>query len=72
MTSTRFDFYVHGLWIIGAVLFFLGSMIAGNVEWLEGTTEASFGVSVAIAFVLFLTAGMCWISASVNARHEQK
>ena len=34
MASTRFDFYVHGLWIIGAVLFFLGSLIAGNVEWL--------------------------------------
>lgn len=70
--SSKFDFYVHGLWIVGAVLFLLGSMLAGNVEWIEGTTEASFGVSVAIAFALFLTAGMCWISASVNARHEQK
>lgn len=69
--SSKFDFYVHGLWIIGAVLFFLGGLIAGNVEWIEGTTEASFAISVLLSFALFLTAGMCWISASVNARHEE-
>ncbi len=62
--SSKFDFYVHGLWIIGAVLFFLGGLIAG-------TTEASFAISVLLSFALFLTAGMCWISASVNARHEE-
>ena len=70
--NSRFDFYVHGLWIIGALLFFFGALIAGNVEWIEGTTEASFGISVVLSFVLFLTAGMCWISASVNARHEER
>lgn len=67
----KFEFYVHGLWILGAVFFFLGGLIAGNVEWVEGTTAFSFWISVLLAFVLFLVAGMCWISAAVNARQEE-
>lgn len=65
-----FEFHVHGLWIIGAIVLLLGSMIAGNLEWVEGTTEASFILSIIIALVLILVAGMLWISAAVNARHE--
>ena len=67
----KFEFYVHGLWILGAVFFFIASLIAGNIEWVEGTTAFSFWVSVLLAFVLFLVAGMCWISAAVNARQEE-
>ncbi len=67
----KFEFYVHGLWILGAVFFFLGGLIAGNIEWVEGTTTFSFWISVLLAFVLFLVAGMCWISAAVNARTEE-
>ncbi len=67
-----FDFYVHGLWILGAVFAFLGSMISGNLEWVTGTTEVSYAVSVLLALVLFLVAGMCWISAGANARREQR
>lgn len=69
--GSGFDFYVHGLWIIGAIFAILGAMIAGNLEWVTGTTEVSYAVSVLLAFVLILIAGMCWISAAVNARHEQ-
>jgi len=67
-----FDFHIHGLWILGAVFMFIGGLISGNVEWAEGTTEFSFGFSVLLAFVMFLVAGMCWISAAVNARQEMK
>jgi hypothetical protein len=67
-----FDFHVHGLWILGSVFFFLGSMIAGNVEWVEGTTTLSYEISILISFVLFLIAGLLWISAAVNARHEMR
>lgn len=67
----KFEFYVHGLWILGAVFFFLASLIAGNIEWVEGTTVFSFWIAVLLAFALFLVAGMCWISASVNARLEE-
>ncbi len=66
-----FDFHIHGLWILGAVLVFLGSLIAGNIEWVEGTTPFSFWISVLIGFFLLLIAGMAWISAAVNARHEE-
>lgn len=65
-----FEFHVHGLWILGALVLLVGSMIAGNLEWVEGTTQASFVLSVIIAFVLILVAGMLWISAAVNARHD--
>ena len=68
----KFDFYVHGLWILSAVFFLIGGMIAGNIEWVEGTTMISFAVSILIAFVVFLVATMLMISSAMNARHEEK
>jgi len=65
-------FYVQGLWILGAVFMLLGGVIAGNIEWVEGTTTLSFGLSVLIAFVFFLVAGLCWISSAVNAKKEER
>ena len=67
-----FEFHVHGLWVLGAIAFFIGTLIAGNLEWVEGTTSASFAVSVVIAFLFILFAGALWISAAVNARNEQR
>ena len=67
-----FEFHVHGLWILGAVFLFIGSLIAGNIEWVEGTTEFSFAFSALLAFVMLLIAGMCWISAAVNAKQEMR
>lgn len=68
----KFDFYVHGLWILSAVFFLVGSMIAGNIEWVEGTTTVSFALSLLLAFIIYLMASMLMISAAINARHEQK
>jgi membrane protein YdbS with pleckstrin-like domain len=65
-------FYVQGLWILGSVFMLLGAVIAGNIEWVEGTTTWSFGISVLIAFAFFLVAGLCWISSAVNARKEER
>ncbi len=67
-----FEFHVHGLWLLGAIAFFIGTLMAGNLEWVEGTTNASFVLSVIIAFLFVLFAGALWISAAVNARKEQK
>ncbi len=67
-----FDFYVHGLWLLGSVTLFFGAMIAGNVEWIEGTTAWSFAIAVLLAFLLILIAGLFWISAAVNARPEMR
>ena len=65
-----FDFHIHGLWIIGALCFFVGAFVAGNIEWIEGTTPFSYWFSVAMAFLLFLFAGVCWISAAANVKEE--
>lgn len=67
----KFNFYVHGLWILGALFFFLGALISGNLEFVEGTTEGSFLLAILLAFALYLVAGMLWISAAVNARQEE-
>ena len=67
----NFDFHVHGLWILGAVFMFLATLIAGNIEWIEGTTPFSFWISVLIAFIFFLMAGVAWISAAANLRQER-
>ncbi len=63
-----FDLHTHGLWLLGGIFMFIAALIAGNVEWVEGTTAASFWLSVALSFVLFLIAGVCWISAAVNSK----
>lgn len=65
-----FDFHVHGLWILGTIALFIGVLFAGNLEWVEGTTEYSFVISVTLAFFMLLLAGMFWISAAVNAKAE--
>ncbi len=66
-----FDFHVHGLWILGALFFFVAGIMAGNLQWVMGTTEVSYGISVILIFLLFLIAAMFWISAAVNARHDE-
>jgi hypothetical protein len=66
------DYHVHGLWILGAVFMFVAGYIAGNIEWVTGTTEFSFYGSIVLAFILFLVAGVCWISSAVNARQAER
>ncbi|MEM7813305.1 MAG: hypothetical protein QW548_00195 [Candidatus Aenigmatarchaeota archaeon] len=68
----RFDWYVHGLWIVGTLFAFAGAMMAGNIEWVEGANTVSYGLAALIAFLLILVAGMCWISSAVNARQEER
>ncbi len=65
-----FDRYVHGFWILGAIFMLIGALIIGNIEYVEGTTNWSFLLSILIAFILILLAGMFWISAAVNTRLE--
>ncbi|MBI2972013.1 MAG: hypothetical protein HYY37_06335 [Candidatus Aenigmarchaeota archaeon] len=67
-----FDIYVHGFCILGAIFFFAGAFIAGNVEWVEGTTQSSFWLAALLAFVMFVLAGFLWVSAAVNARQEER
>jgi hypothetical protein len=64
-----FDFHVHGLWILGSITLMFASLIAGNVEWVEGTTPVSFILALLMSLALFLLSGLLWISAAINARH---
>ncbi len=68
----KMTFAVHGLWILGAVFMAFGGLILGNVEWVEGATRFSFVLSLILAFLLILIAGMFWISAAVNAKEFLK
>ena len=65
------SWYVHGLWILGGIFMFLAAMVAGNIEWVEGTTLWSFWLTILISFALFLIGGLCWISASSNTFKEE-
>jgi len=68
----KFDFYIHGLWILSAIFFLIAGMIAGNIEWTLGTTSASYILSLLLAFVLFLIAGMLLVSSAINAIKEER
>ncbi|MBS3054801.1 MAG: hypothetical protein J4431_04650 [Candidatus Aenigmarchaeota archaeon] len=67
---TGFDFHVHGLWILGSFAMMAGALLAGNIEWVEGTTPVSFGVALILALVMFLSAGVLWISSAANVEQR--
>lgn len=70
--SNEMSWYVHGLWILGAVFMFLAAMIAGNIEMVEGTTWWSYWLAILISFALFLIGGYCWISSGANTIREER
>ncbi len=57
---------VHGFWVIGALLLFAGTFLAGKIDFVEGATPVSVGVSALVSIVLILAAGAFWISASLH------
>ena len=53
-------------WIIGAILIFMGALIAGGVDpSVLGASIESVAISYIIAFVLILLGGMFWISTAI-------
>ncbi len=70
MSMDNLDFYVHGFWLLGALIMAAGVFLLGNAEWVEGTTEVSFGLALLLGLIMVIIASMLWISASVNARQE--
>ena len=72
MAEQKWNWYIHGLWILGAIFLFAGAMIAGNIEWVEGTTIWSYWLAIIIAFALLLVAGVCWISSAANVIKEER
>lgn len=58
------DFQIYLFLIIGAFCLLIASLFAGNVEFVLGTTETSFYLTLFIAFILILIGGIFWISAA--------
>ncbi len=56
------------VWIAGGIFLLLGSWIVQNLRLDVGVSYLSYGFAMAIAFLLFLVAGLCWISVAVATR----
>ena len=56
------------LWILGAVSIFLGSMIAGRLDFFQGVNEIGFLLALAISLMLFLIGGLLWISVALAVK----
>ena len=52
-------------WILGSICILAGSMISGNLEKNVGTTDFAYYIALIISLILFLFAGLLWISVSV-------
>jgi Mg2+ and Co2+ transporter CorA len=58
------DIQTYIFLIVGAFCLLIASLFAGNVEFVLGTTENSFYLTLLISFILILIAGIFWISAA--------
>jgi hypothetical protein len=59
-----------GVWILGGVFMLLGTWIIQNLEFNVGVSSVSYALAILISFVLFLLAGLAWISVAVATRHK--
>ncbi|HJW96894.1 MAG TPA: hypothetical protein VJ485_01915 [archaeon] len=57
-------------WIIGGLFLLGGVWIVQNLELNVGVGEFQYTLALLIALVLFLIAGLCWISVAVATRQE--
>lgn len=55
-------------WVLGSVCILFGSMIAGHLERGLGVSDLGFTLALLIAFVLFLVAGLLWISVAIAVK----
>ena len=57
-------------WMAGGFFILLGTWIVSNLELNIGVSWVSYVFALLIAFVLFLVAGLCWITVSVGVRRS--
>lgn len=57
-------------WILGAAMLTLGMLVVSNLEMTLGVSPFSYAVALFIAFVMFMLAGLCWISVAVATKHH--
>ena len=58
-------------WLIGTICIFFGSLIAGAVEPVVGSTAVSIIMAYSLAFILILLGGMFWISTAILQTEEE-
>ncbi|RLJ09564.1 MAG: hypothetical protein DRP15_03320 [Candidatus Aenigmatarchaeota archaeon] len=64
------SFKLIAAWIVGGFFLLAGTWIVQNLEINVGVSEWQYALALIIAFILFLAAGLCWISVAVATRHE--
>lgn len=55
-------------WLIGSILIFFGSMIAGKIERELGVTEEAFLFAFFFSLILIMVGGLFWILVSVSMK----
>jgi uncharacterized membrane protein len=56
-------------WLAGGFFLLLGVWIVSNLELNIGVSWVSYVFALLISFVLFLVAGLCWVTVSVGVHH---
>ena len=65
------SFKLVSFWILGGIFIFIATFIIANVQpGVIGVSEFSAYFSYLIALVLYILAGLAWISVGVAAKHE--
>ena len=57
-------------WLIGTTCIFFGSLIAGSVAPVVGSTGVSITMAYGLAFILIMLGGMFWISTAIIQAEE--
>ena len=57
-------------WILGGLLLLGGTWIVQNLQLNVGVTDFQYYLALLIALILFLLAGLCWISVAVATRQN--
>ncbi len=58
-------------WMAGGFFLLVGTWIVSNLELNLGVSWLSYVFALLIAFVLFLVAGLCWITVSIGIKHHR-
>ncbi len=58
-------------WLTGTICVFFGSLIAGSIEPVIGSSTASIVMAYALSFILVLLGGMFWISTAIMQTEEE-
>jgi hypothetical protein len=57
-------------WIVGGFFLLAGTWIVQNLRIDVGVNELQYVLALIVAFILFLVAGLAWISVAVATKHE--